>query len=99
MSLLSSEILFLIWDIMDIATAYIVERVTFGSRVVNEPTQVHRELEEAGYVTGLLRVVLTRVLVPCYAALSTVVVVGAITSGTNGRWWLLVVRETLPTCR
>jgi iron(III) transport system permease protein len=49
-----------------IATVYIVERVTFGSRVVNGALiQVHRELEEAGYVTGLsLRVVLTKVLVP-----------------------------------
>ena len=53
-----------------IATVYIVERITFGSRMVNGALiQVHRELEEAGYVTGLpVRVVLTRVLVPLLRA-------------------------------
>jgi iron(III) transport system permease protein len=53
-----------------IATVYIVERVTFGSRVVNGAMiQVHRELEEVGYVTGLsVTIVLTRVLVPLLRA-------------------------------
>lgn len=53
-----------------IATVYVVEWITFGSRVVNGALiQVHRELEEAGYVTGLsVRVVLTRVLMPLLRA-------------------------------
>lgn len=49
-----------------IAAVYLVERMTFGSRVMNGALiQIHRELEEAGYVSGLsIMLVLRNVFVP-----------------------------------
>jgi iron(III) transport system permease protein len=49
-----------------IAVVYVVERVTFGSRVINGALiQIHRELEEVGYVSGLsIATVLKEVFLP-----------------------------------
>ena len=51
---------------MIIAIVYIIESITFVSRVINTTLiQIHRELEEVGYVSGLAVVtVLRRVFVP-----------------------------------
>lgn len=65
--------LFIIGDIVPlygtvwlIAIVYVVERMTLCSRVLNGALmQVHREIEEAGYVSGLsIRSVLLRIFVP-----------------------------------
>jgi iron(III) transport system permease protein len=49
-----------------IAIVYVVERLTLCSRVLNSALmQIHREIEEAGYVSGLsIRSVLLRIFVP-----------------------------------
>ncbi|MGE0743650.1 MAG: ABC transporter permease [Rhodospirillales bacterium] len=49
-----------------IAVVYVVERMTLCSRVLNSALmQVHREIEEAGYVSGMsIRSVMMRIFVP-----------------------------------